>query len=451
MMNFEEMDVTTMLSAFIGILVIMVSSIFYFTKKQSEETPQNHEEDEAATLVEEVDEDAKLDATRKANKHRKNDHWKPKVKDASYDHMWSVTTLKGHTADVTGMDFAQDGKKFVTVSTDRAAFLWDVRDFEEREHKSVRQILDFDTATQVSFSPDCKSVVFAMKRSNKLAVFKLVKKEAGGAYKFVHVENLSFPSAHTLDISHSGISSNGKFLMSASPDNKIVLYDIHGNILKALEPKMSSLFDVVISPDGRFVAACGFTTEVFVYEVAFNRENVFQDAKRAFDLKGHNSGVFAVDFNANASRAVTVSRDGFWRVFDTEIRYGQGQDAVILNKGEWSMLKGASADRVRLAMSPSGDSFAVSCGSTLKIFSSEDEQKEFPELHEVHGDQRILAIKYSPCGRLVATCGDRYVRVFRNIPEYHSQVVRLSKNLKEVTGDAPEDVYLSKLRRRNSS
>ncbi|KAK6051924.1 WD domain, G-beta repeat protein, partial [Cooperia oncophora] len=143
--------------------------------------------------------------------------------------------------------------------------------------------------------------------------------------------------------------------------------------------------------------------------------------------EGHNSGVFAVAFNANASRAVTVSRDGFWRVFDTDIRYAQGQEAAILNKAELSMLKGASADRVRLAMSPSGDSFAVSCGSTLKIFSSEDEQKDFPELPEVHGDQRILVIKYSPCGRLVATCGDRYVRVFRNIPEYHSQVVRLNK------------------------
>lgn len=49
------------------------------------------------------------------------------VKDASYDHPWSVTTLKGHTAAITGMDFAQDGKKFVTVSADRTAFLWDVR------------------------------------------------------------------------------------------------------------------------------------------------------------------------------------------------------------------------------------------------------------------------------------------------------------------------------------
>ncbi|VDP50225.1 unnamed protein product [Heligmosomoides polygyrus] len=261
-----------------------------------------------------------------------------------------------------------------------------------------------------------------------MSVFKLVKKETASTYKFVHMENVSFPSAHTLDISHSGISSSGKFLMSASPDNKIVLYDIHGNILKTLEPKLSSLFDVKISPDGRFVAVCGFTTEVFVYEFAvirwiqvlFSRENVFQDARKAFDLKGHNSGIFAVAFNAAATLAVTVSRDGFWRV------------------GEWSALRGASADRVRLAMSSTGGSFTVACGSTLKIFSSEDEHKDFPELPDVHGDQRVLAIRYSPCDRFVATCGDRYVRVFRNVPEYHSRIVRLSRSLKEATGDAPK-------------
>ncbi|KAK5969067.1 WD domain G-beta repeat protein [Trichostrongylus colubriformis] len=216
-------------------------------------------------------------------------------------------------------------------------------------------------------------------------------------------------------------------MMSASPDNRIVLCDNHSNVLKTSEPKMSSLFDVVVSRDGRFVAACGFTAEVFVYEVTFDRENVFQVSKRAFDLKGHDSGVFAVSFNASASRAVTVSRDGFWGVFDTDVRYAQGQDAGILNKGEWPQLKGASADRVRLAMSPSGESLEVSCGFTLKIFSSEDEHKDFPGLHDLHGDQRILVIKYSPCAQLEGSCGDHHVRVFRNIPEYHSQVVRLSK------------------------
>ncbi|VDO34421.1 unnamed protein product [Haemonchus placei] len=135
--------------------------------------------------------------------------------------------------------------------------------------------------------------------------------------------------------------------MSASPKNNNIniadfLYDINGELLKTLEPKMSSLFDVEIPPDGRFVAVCGFAGEE-----------------------------------------------------------------------EWSLLMGASADRVRLAMSPS--------------------------VNDVHGDQRIPVINYSPCGRLIATCGDRYVRVFRNIPEYHSQ------NLKDVTGDAPRRRMLKQI------
>ncbi|VDP62787.1 unnamed protein product [Heligmosomoides polygyrus] len=124
MMNFEEMDPLTILSMFVGILVIMVTSILYFARKQSEEPAQ---ESEGSAEMEEAAHNDKPDAARKANKQRKNDQWKPKVKDASYDHPWSVTTLKGHTAAITGMDFAQDGKKFVTVSADRTAFLWDVR------------------------------------------------------------------------------------------------------------------------------------------------------------------------------------------------------------------------------------------------------------------------------------------------------------------------------------
>ncbi|KAJ1360999.1 Transducin beta-like protein 2, variant 2 [Parelaphostrongylus tenuis] len=359
------------------------------------------------------------------------------MKDVSYDHKWSVTTLKGHTADVTGIDFAQDGKKFVSVSTDRSAFLWDCRDFEEKEHKCVSQVLEFDTATKVSFSPDSKSMVFAMKRMNKLSVFKLVRKEGSTAYKFVHVENVDFPVVHTQDILYCGISSTGKYLMSASLDMKIALYDIHGSVLKVLEPKLSALFDVTLSPDGRFIAACGFTPDVFVYEVLFNREGSFQEVKRAFDLKGHNSGVFGVAFNCNASRAVTVSRDGYWRIFDTDIRYSQGQEATIVNKGEWSMLKGANADHIRLAMSPSGGCFAVSCDSNLKLFSSEDDSSDFPMLPNIHGNHNVNVIRFSPCGRFLATCGDRYIRIFRNIPEYQSDIVRLTKNINYVSGDAP--------------
>lgn len=57
--------------------------------------------------------------------------------------------------------------------------------------------------------------------------------------------------------------------MSASSDNQLVIYSIHGEILKTLELKLNILYEARISPCGRFVAASGFTPDVFVFEVRF--------------------------------------------------------------------------------------------------------------------------------------------------------------------------------------
>lgn len=48
-----------------------------------------------------------------------------KAKD-NFRHSWLATTLKGHTAAVTGISFSPDGKKLVSVSVDRNVFLWKV-------------------------------------------------------------------------------------------------------------------------------------------------------------------------------------------------------------------------------------------------------------------------------------------------------------------------------------
>ena len=56
-------------------------------------------------------------------------------------------------------------------------------------------------------------------------------------------------------------------------------------ILKKLDPKVSSIYDCSVSPDGRFITVCGFTPDVFVYEPVFKGEDGFQDCKKVFDLK----------------------------------------------------------------------------------------------------------------------------------------------------------------------
>ena len=48
-----------------------------------------------------------------------------------------------------------------------------------------------------------------------------------------------------------------------------------------------------VSPCGRYVASCGFTPDVKVWEVQFSKSGDFVGVNRAFELKGHSAGAFA--------------------------------------------------------------------------------------------------------------------------------------------------------------
>lgn len=52
----------------------------------------------------------------------------------------------------------------------------------------------------------------------------------------------------------------------------------------------------------RFVASCGFTPDVKVWEVCFGKGGEFREVVRAFDLKGHSAGVHAFAFSNDSHR-----------------------------------------------------------------------------------------------------------------------------------------------------
>lgn len=62
----------------------------------------------------------------------------------------------------------------------------------------------------------------------------------------------------------------------------------------------------------------GFTPDVKVWDVTFTRSGEFDRVQRAFELKGHTSGVYSFAFNSDSSRMASVSKDGSWKVFDTK-------------------------------------------------------------------------------------------------------------------------------------
>ena len=46
----------------------------------------------------------------------------------------------------------------------------------------------------------------------------------------------------------------------------------------------------------------GFTPDVKVWEVCFNKNNTFHEVRRAFELKGHSAGVYSFSFNNDSTR-----------------------------------------------------------------------------------------------------------------------------------------------------
>ena len=50
------------------------------------------------------------------------------------------------------------------------------------------------------------------------------------------------------------------------------------------------------------VIIVGFTPDVKVWEVCFDKSGAFQEVKRAFELKGHTAGVYCFSFSSDSRR-----------------------------------------------------------------------------------------------------------------------------------------------------
>lgn len=54
-----------------------------------------------------------------------------------------------------------------------------------------------------------------------------------------------------------GIAVNGKFIMSCSAANQLVLWDLKGSVLATVDTCLLNTFRAKVSPCGRFVVASG--------------------------------------------------------------------------------------------------------------------------------------------------------------------------------------------------
>ncbi|CAD0201353.1 unnamed protein product [Chrysodeixis includens] len=297
---------------------------------------------------------------------------------------------------------------------DGSVILWDVRDLNQKEHKTLRVNIEFDHASHVAWSPDSKAFIVHTVRENNIVVYKIEKKKDGTIGSAAPV--ITFDKVHEDDVVGFDISSNGKFIMSCSSKNDMVIWDLKGQQLSRLDTYLMTTHTAKVSPCGRFVVATGFAPDVKVMEVCFTKNGDFKQVTKAYELTGHSSGIYDVAFDVDTSHIATISKDGTWKLYHTKIDYTRGESPHVLETGSY----GQTAHAPRIALSPNAEVLAVSVGPSVEFYDTYT-GKLYDTVENIYSGI-INYMKFDASGKYLFVCGDRAVRVLHNVCGYYTTI-----------------------------
>lgn len=408
------------LTLVIGIVVFIVCSLCSGGNKKTEEESEQDEGEKRRKGV-----------SKTATKQKQKLPVKNKQQTFSFAHPLLHTALKGHGGNILDIHFSINGKYLATASEDRTVRLWSVKDFGTG-NKCVRVNIELDHAKRIEFSPDSKAFVVALADGNKLGVYKMGKKDDGTV--LCSPVDTGFVEDYKEDLLNIGIgasASGGSFLMTAYKDTTIHVRNIKGEILNTINTNLGNNNHAKVSPCGRFVAACGWTPDIKVWEVVFNKSGDYKEVIRAFELKGHTSSIWSFDFNNDSTRMVSISKDGTWRSYNTDIEHRNGQEPYLLNSGNFSGLSFSPTEHMCLScLSYDGNVAAFAVLNNIVMVSTRTGKfsEEFKEVHS----ELISCLSFSINGKYLVSGGDKHVRVFHNTLGYKETIKEMKEKLKKL-------------------
>ncbi|XP_043269119.1 transducin beta-like protein 2 [Venturia canescens] len=305
----------------------------------------------------------------------------------------------------------------------RSVQIWCTKDLACKERKSVRINLGYDHATHVRWSPDGKAFIVHNATANSMDVWKLTKSTKKGDFAFKSATKvLEFSKKHEEDIVGMDIACNGRFIITCSKVNDLIVWDLKGEQLAIIDTYLGSTHRARISPCGRFVAASGFTPDVKVWEVVFTKTGEFKHVTKAFDLAGHSSGIYDFNFCADTSHMASVSKDGTYRFYDTKIEFEKGEDPRLLVKGTWDVTTPAS-----IAVSPNGEVVVIAHGSSLTFYSTVTGTLDTTIEDIFNGP--ITCLAFDAAGNFVLVAGDKHIKIFHNVTGYRAAIDSANRKL----------------------
>uniref|UniRef100_A0A8C4NDE0 Transducin beta-like protein 2 n=1 Tax=Eptatretus burgeri TaxID=7764 RepID=A0A8C4NDE0_EPTBU len=311
---------------------------------------------------------------KKAKGLQRRDH---RTQQDTFAHCLLVGSLKGHSEMITSMDWSSNGQHLITCSEDRTLRLWSTREFQNKEHRHSRASIVLDHVTLVRFTSETRVVALWLALADTLRLCK-IQRQGDRTLQLVPL-CADFPRQHKAEVIAIDIAATGRFLMTASNDTTIILWTMKGVVLSSINTNQMQNFHVAVSPCGRFIGSCGFTPDVKIWEVCFGKTGEFREVTRAFELKGHKAGVVSFAFSNDSTRMVSASKDGTWRLWDTELEFRGQRDPQLL----LSVPLTGDPKTLQIALSPDGHVAALASGGDVSVLrtATGEVMETFASLH----------------------------------------------------------------------
>ena len=202
-------------------------------------------------------------------------------------------TLNGHTDDVRGLTFSQDGSRIATSSFDGTAKVWDAKTGKELITLSGHA----GPIAWVMFSPDGSQLATT---GGDDFVARIWEANTG--------KELFVLKGHQGGVMNAAFSPNGTRLATGADDGSAKIWDATtGKELFHLSHP-GTVYGVAYSPDGRRLATASNDEIIKVWD-AFT-------GKELLNFAGHTSAIVDISFSPDGTQLATASRDGTAKVWD---------------------------------------------------------------------------------------------------------------------------------------
>ncbi|GAA6059271.1 hypothetical protein JCM10212_006664 [Sporobolomyces blumeae] len=268
---------------------------------------------------------------------------------------------------IRSASFSPDGKFLATGSEDRIVRIWNL------SQKRISQIFQGHKSEiySLAFSPDGRRLVSGS--GDKTA--RMWDLESGSCMFTLAIEDITIAENGPVDAGVTSVvlSPDGKFLAAGSLDTVVRIWDAEtGHLLDKLKGHKDSVYSVAFSPDGKFLVSGSLDKTLKMWDMASLRTALQSSGGKdapvgeggktncLTTLQGHKDYVLSVD----------ISPDGAWIVSGSKDRGVQFWDPKTA-KAQF-MLQGHKNSVISVAVSDAGGLVATGSGDwSARIWSYE--------------------------------------------------------------------------------